>query len=203
MNSLALLGLLLATLAPVAGLVSAFWGVRHRHYLIASLSTVFVIAAFQVSPLPYLVGVENLFPVYRYESTGGEFYGSECFKSHQCSYDWLLCDFRAYREANQAPEARLVRTFRMPLWRLWRWWEFATHPRWKLEYQPARYCGSRGQEHCVSPPEKLWECSPNDTGPGTEVPSLPGKPEDNRVEQRDERTLRARSDHGPLLTRGC
>jgi hypothetical protein len=138
-------------LPPAAAASMVYFGWEKRGWL-ALLSGVIFLVASQVSAAPYLVGVENLFPSYHYETADGGFQGYECTKSTACTWRELILNFADYRRARGDREVELYRTFRQQPWRFWRWWEYATAPRWQLRYQPARYLSGEVETGCVSEP---------------------------------------------------
>jgi len=136
-------------LPPAAAASWIIFGWKRRWWL-ATLSAIFLLATSQVSTLPYLVGLENPFPKYHYETEDGGFQGYECTKSTACTWRELILDFADYRRTRGDREIELYRTFRSQPWRFWRWWEYATAPRWQLRYQPPRYLSDEVETGCVS-----------------------------------------------------
>lgn len=144
--------LLIGTVVPpVAGISAVALAYRRRWWFAVSCWVLFL-ASSQVSMIPYLVGLDNPFPVLHYETVDGGFRGSECFKSTACTWDQLALDLADYRRSRGDASIELVRTFRPNPWRFWRWLEYATDLRWRLRYQPPRYCLNDINDQCTEGP---------------------------------------------------
>lgn len=148
MRVLALLLLMAGLVVPFVGFVGAVvaWYRKQRGWAIFAM--VVGIVASQFSLVPYLVGLDNLFPSLYYESTDGGFRGTECFKSQVCSWESLQLDLAHYRMLHGNRGIELRRTFQADAWRFWRWFEYLSEPRWRLPYVPARYCREGANSAC-------------------------------------------------------
>lgn len=81
--------------------------------------------------VPILLGLEEVIHVYHYGSSDQNFSVSECPEK---GVGWEYID-QSWTEYSQGkPSVQLQRQFKKNYLRFWKWREYATHPRWRLEY---------------------------------------------------------------------
>lgn len=82
------------------------------------LSIGVIVALFNFTPIPYIIGIEPVINVYWYENHHGENVMEMPSKGRYIDYN----------------KPGLKRKFKKNYLKFWKWWEYFTHPRWKLEY---------------------------------------------------------------------
>jgi len=130
--------ILLEILGPSAliALSIVLWRKRNRGWAIGLLCVMVLLEA-NFSFVPYFVGLKNLFPVYRYESSDGGFAADECFKSTACYWSVLQANWNRYKAVH--PGAELFRLEPVRPWQFWNWYDYASHPRWRLRYSSSKH----------------------------------------------------------------
>lgn len=81
--------------------------------------------------VPILLGLEPVIHVYHYGSSDQNFNVSEC-PEKGIGWDRINQSWTEYSQGK--PSVQLHRQFKKNYLRFWKWREYATHPRWQLEY---------------------------------------------------------------------